>query len=101
MFNTCVRGVLIHFARTVTNLKTKVLILLVARNPNSPVCNLCKFFQNFSKDLKEASPSATCFSPKNLLYMKNFYCMYLPYIEIGQQVADQLENDIFSTPCGL
>lgn len=25
--------------------------------------------------------------------MKNFYCMYLPYTEIGQQVADQLERD--------
>lgn len=32
--------------------------------------------------------------------MKNFYCMYLPYTEIGQQVADQLEKDIFSTPWG-
>lgn len=32
--------------------------------------------------------------------MKNFYCMYLPYTEIGQQVADQVEKDIFSTPWG-
>ena len=52
-----------------------------------------KFFKNLSRDLKEANPLATCFSPKNLLYMKNFYCMYLPYTEIGQQVADQLERD--------
>ena len=72
-----------------------------------------KFFQNLSSDLKEATPSATCFSPKNLLYMKNFYCMYLPYFEISQQVAEQLEknkigqqlaeqlgNDIFATPWG-
>lgn len=59
-----------------------------------------KFFKNLSRDLKEANPLATCFSPKNLLYMKNFYCMYLPYTEIGQQVADQLEKDIFSTPWG-
>ena len=55
-----------------------------------------KFFHNLSRDLKEANPSTTCFSPKNLLYMKNFYCMYQPYFEIGQQVADQLgENVIF------
>ena len=59
-----------------------------------------KFFKNLSRDLKEAKPLATCFSPKNLLYMKNFYCMYLPYTEIGQQVADQVEKDIFSTPWG-
>ena len=45
--------------------------------------------------------------------MKNFYCMYLPYFEISQQVAEQLEknkigqqlaeqlgNDIFATPWG-
>ena len=85
-----------------------------------------KFFHNLSRDLKEANPSTTCFSAKNLLYMKNFYCMYQPYFEIGQQVADQLgenvilpqlgakngsheigqqvadqlENDIFLTPWG-
>ena len=47
-----------------------------------------KFFHNLSRDLKEANPSTTCFSPKNLLYMKNFYCMYQPHFEIGQQVAD-------------
>ena len=52
-----------------------------------------KFFKNLSRDLKEANPSATCFSPKNLFYMKNFYCMYFSYIEIGQQVADQLERN--------
>ena len=51
-----------------------------------------KFLANLSRDLKEQNPGATCFSPKNLLYMKNFYCMYLPYFSIGQQVADQLEN---------
>ena len=33
--------VLIHFAGTEMNLNTKVLILLVARNPNSWVFNLC------------------------------------------------------------
>ena len=72
-----------------------------------------KFFKNLSKDLKEANPKATCFSPTNLLYMKNFYCMYQSYFEFGQQVADQFENgknaqqvaeqiwkDIFSIPWG-
>lgn len=59
-----------------------------------------KFFSNLSRDLKEANPLATCFSPKNLLYMKNFYCIYQLYTENGQQVADQLEKDIFSTPWG-
>lgn len=56
-----------------------------------------KFYKNLSRDLKEANPLATCFSPKNLLYMKNFYCMYLPYTEIGQQLADQLEKKDFSS----
>lgn len=56
-----------------------------------------KFYKNLSKDLKEANPLATCFSPKNLLYMKNFYCMYLSYTEIGQQLADQLEKKDFSS----
>ena len=51
-----------------------------------------KFFKNLSKDLKEANPKATCFSEGNLKYMKNFYCMYQPYFEIGQQVADQFQN---------
>lgn len=59
-----------------------------------------KFLANLSRDLKEQNPGATCFLPKNLLYMKNFYCMYLPYFSIGQQVADQLESDIFATPWG-
>lgn len=51
-----------------------------------------KFFKNLSKDLKEANPKSTCFSPTNLLYMKNFYCMYQSYFEIGQQVADQFQT---------
>ena len=51
-----------------------------------------KFFKNLSKDLKEANQKATCFSEGNLKYMKNFYCIYQPYFEIGQQVADQFQN---------
>ena len=52
-----------------------------------------KFLANLSRDLKEQNPGTTCFWPNNLLYMKNFYCMYLPYFSIGQQIADQLENN--------
>ena len=59
-----------------------------------------KFFHNLSRDLKEANPSTTCFSPKNLLYMKNFYCMYQPYFEIGQQVADQLGENVILPQLG-
>lgn len=73
-----------------------------------------KFFKNLSKDLKEANPKATCFSEGNLKYMKNFYLLYLPYLnqvplleggkndynEIGQQVVDQIWKDIISIPWG-
>lgn len=59
-----------------------------------------KFFKNLSKDLKEANQKATCFSEGNLKYMKNFYCMYQPYFEFGQQVADQIWKDIISIPWG-
>ncbi len=82
-----------------------------------------KFFANLSRDLKELDPEATCFSPTNLLYMKNFFCLYQPYSTIAPQVGEQLEsgeieealampvkntpqveeqikNDIFSTPWG-
>ena len=51
-----------------------------------------KFFKNLSKDLKEANQKATCFSEGNLKYMTNFYYMYQPYFEIGQQVANQFQN---------
>lgn len=66
-----------------------------------------KFFKNFSKDLKEQIPNASCFSVTNLKYMKNFYLLYMPYLEqthqlggkgncrndFGQQVVDQLEYE--------
>lgn len=52
-----------------------------------------KFFKNLSRDLKEANPKATCFSVGNLKYMKIFFCMYQPYFEIGQQLADQFQNN--------
>ena len=40
------------------------------------------FMKNLSRDLKEVNPDATCFSETNLLYMKNFYLLYQPYITI-------------------
>ena len=60
------------------------------------------FMKNLSRDLKEVNPDATCFSETNLLYMKNFYRLYQPYLQItpqveeqfAQQVAEQKENAI-------
>lgn len=77
-----------------------------------------KFLANLSRDLKEQNPKSTCFSPTNLLYMKNFFRLYKGYGEITPQLGEQLENastiptkttpqlgeqikkDIFSTPWG-
>lgn len=70
------------------------------------------FMKNLSRDLKEVNPDATCFSETNLLYMKNFYLLYQPYIEnspqlveqkdnaITPQVVEQIQNDLFSVPWG-
>lgn len=85
-----------------------------------------KFMKNLSIDLKSVNPEATCFSQTNLLYMKNFYLLHQPYLqiapysgeqsensqitsqvveqssnmEITQQVVEQIRNDIFSIPWG-
>ena len=48
------------------------------------------FMKNLSRDLKEANPTATCFSQTNLLYMKNFYCLYSPYVIIRPQAEGKL-----------
>lgn len=58
------------------------------------------FMKNLSRDLKEINPDATCFSETNLLYMKNFYLLYQPYLEITPQVGEQIRNDIFSIGWG-
>jgi predicted nuclease of restriction endonuclease-like (RecB) superfamily len=79
------------------------------------------FMKNLSRDLKEVNPDATCFSETNLLYMKNFYRLYQPYLQIApqvgeqitqqvaeqfhgvaftQQVAKQIKQDLFSVPWG-
>ena len=78
------------------------------------------FMKNLSRDLKEVNPDASCFSETNLLYMKNFYLLYQPYITITpqlgeqitqqvvgqkentitQQLVEQIQSDIFSIPWG-
>lgn len=61
------------------------------------------FMKNLSRDLKSQNPEATCFSPTNLLYMKNFYLLYQPYLEdssIAPQLVEQFAKDIFSMPWG-
>ena len=43
-----------------------------------------KFFENLSRDLKEAIPDAKGFSVKNLYYIRRFYLMYsnlFPHLE--------------------
>ena len=45
-------------------------------------------------------PEATGFSPTNLLYMKNFYLLYQPLLEITPQPEEQFAVDIFSIPWG-
>ena len=51
-----------------------------------------KLLANLSRDLKALNPDASCFSPTNLLYMKNFYRLYQPLIEFTPQLGEQLEN---------
>ena len=78
------------------------------------------FMKNLSRDLKKLNPDATCFSETNLLYMKNFYLLYQPYLAIAPQVGEQftqqvaeqkgkiitpqlveqIQNDLFSVPWG-
>ena len=59
-----------------------------------------KFLANLSRDLKEQNPKSSCFSPTNLLYMKNFYRLYKGYDEITPQLGEQIKKDIFSMPWG-
>ena len=49
-----------------------------------------RFMKNLSIDLKKMNPDATCFSPTNLLYMKNFYLIYQSFVEFTPQVGEQL-----------
>lgn len=49
-----------------------------------------KFLINLYHDLKAKIPGSTCFSPTNLLYIKNFYCLYQPLLAITPQRVEQL-----------
>lgn len=51
------------------------------------------FMKNLSRDLKEQNPGATCFSPTNLLYMKNFYILYHYFLENAPQPVEQKEEE--------
>ncbi len=52
-----------------------------------------KFMEKLSHDLKEANPDSTCFSPTNLLYMKNFYLLYQKTIDFTPQVEEQIDGN--------
>ena len=52
------------------------------------------FMKNLSRDLKEVNHDATCFSETNLLYMKNFYLLYQPYLQITPQVEEQITQQV-------
>ena len=52
------------------------------------------FMKNLSRDLKEVNPDATCFSETNLLYMKNFYLLYQPYMTITPQLGEQFTQQV-------
>jgi len=52
------------------------------------------FMKNLSRDLKEVNPDATCFSETNLLYMKNFYLLYQPYLIITPQLGEQFTQQV-------
>jgi len=77
-----------------------------------------KFLKSLNTDLKRALLDAHCFSPTNLLYMKNFYRLYRGYVEtapqieeqsisasgngraIAPQVGEQIKRDIMCIPWG-
>ena len=63
-----------------------------------------KFFENLSRDLKEALPEAKGFSVKNLYYIRRFYLMYsnlFPHLE-GKfpEVMGNLANENFPQVMG-
>lgn len=57
------------------------------------------FYQQISKDLKDKLPTVKSFSPRNLLYMQQYYRTF-PEIEITQQVVAQNQSEIFLIPWG-
>ena len=54
------------------------------------------FMKNLSRDLKEVNPDATCFSETNLLYMKNFYLLYQPILQLLPNLGSKLLNRLLS-----
>ena len=58
-----------------------------------------KLLQNLSTDLQNALPGIKGLSPRNLLYMKNFYLLYKPLTGITPQTEAQL-SCIFEIPWG-
>ena len=57
-----------------------------------------KFMANLSRDLKAMNPDARCFSPTNLLYMKNFYRLYSPCVGTTPQGAEPIGSQIAQQP---
>lgn len=53
-----------------------------------------KFLKTLSADLRKANPDTSSFSETNLKYMKYFYEMYQPAIEICPQVEDKSSTAI-------
>ena len=52
------------------------------------------FFANLSRDLKEVLPDAKGFSPRNLLYMKQFFELFSdPFTENRPQLVDDSGGD--------
>ena len=54
-----------------------------------------KFFVNLSRDLKELNPKATCFSPTNLLYMKNFFDSIKIIVKLLPKLGSNLKKTYF------
>ncbi|MEL5895980.1 DUF1016 N-terminal domain-containing protein [Bacteroides sp. GD17] len=58
------------------------------------------FFNELSRDLKEAFPDMEGFSVTNLKYMRRMYLFYNQSDVIRQQLVDELQENIFSIPWG-
>lgn len=52
---------------------------------------LSQIFENYRE---KSITETTCFSETNLLYMKNFYLLYQPYLTITPQVGEQITQQV-------
>lgn len=59
-----------------------------------------KLLQNLSRDMKSCISDIEGVSVTNLLYMKNFYSMYKPLLEITPQVGERFTQTLYSIPWG-